>query len=89
MTPWAGVATSITWKLSPSGSKSLPATFTCTDACPRSCGPRRPGDGGFVGVAGGEDADGDGALGDVAVGVGDEVVELVVGADRAASLPGV
>ncbi len=39
------------------------------------------GDGGFVGVAGGEDADGDGALGDVAVGVGDEVVDLVVGVD--------
>ncbi len=39
------------------------------------------GDGWFVGVVGGEDADGDGALGDVAVGVGDEVVDLVVGVD--------
>ena len=39
------------------------------------------GDGCFVGVVGGEDADGDVALGDVAVGVGDEVVDLVVGVD--------
>ena len=50
-----------------------------TPASPHSSAPHPPRDRWLVGVVGGEDSDGDGALFDVAVGVGDEVEQLAVG----------
>ena len=80
--PWAGVATLTTLNASPSGSKSLPVVEHVDRRVAVVRAVSGTATGGWLGSPVARMRMMRSALGDVAVGVGDEVVECVVGVDQ-------